>query len=320
MFAVFLLGSCSDADKSVINTIPIIFDTDANNELDDQHALAYLVFNEEVFDVIGVTTNATFNGGSIEGHYEEAKRVLHLCNKENIPLIRGANANYDSIRNSTVSDYDGKKAVEFIINEARKERDQKLVLLPVGKLTNIALALQEAPDISDKVRIVWFGSNYPDPGEYNQINDEPALNYILNQEVPFEIVLVRYGKSSGSDAVRVTPSEVEEELRGQGPESEPVTGRHGGVFTRFGDYSVELFQNIDLHGEPPSRALFDMVAVAVLKNPAWGNTKSVPAPVLVDSKWIERPGNQRSITLWMDFNKEAILVDFFATIQQSSLS
>jgi purine nucleosidase len=34
-------GSCKKTDKR----IPVIFDTDANNELDDQHALAYLLFN-----------------------------------------------------------------------------------------------------------------------------------------------------------------------------------------------------------------------------------------------------------------------------------
>ena len=32
-----------------IQGIPVIFDTDANNELDDQHALAYLLLNDSTF-------------------------------------------------------------------------------------------------------------------------------------------------------------------------------------------------------------------------------------------------------------------------------
>ena len=82
--------------------------------------------------------NATYNGGDIKEHYAEAERVLKLCNLDNkIPLYVGANASFEEIRKSIhQQDYDGKEAVGFIIREARKNRDQNLVLLPVGKLTN----------------------------------------------------------------------------------------------------------------------------------------------------------------------------------------
>lgn len=303
--------------------IPVLFDTDANNELDDQHALAYLLFNGGVFDVRGVTVNTTFGGGDIHQQYAEAERVMKLCNLSGqIPLLAGANANFEEIRNLTGRpEYDGKKAVDFIIEEARKARDQKLVLLPVGKLTNIALALAIAPDIQDKVRIVWLGSNYPAPGEYNLENDMPALNYVLDQNVPFEIVTVRYGDptASGSDAVKVTPDEIEEKMKGKGPEAAPVTGRHGDTFTRFGDYSVSLFRNIDLYGDPPGRALFDLVAVAVVKNPDWGKKMELPAPILEGKDWKDRPDNPRKIVLWENFDKEGILTDFFEVMQNPKL-
>lgn len=297
--------------------IPIIIDSDANNELDDQHALAYLFFNDDLFHTIGVTVNATYSGGDIDQQVAEAERVMKLADvMGKIPLLAGANGDFEDIRpNLDQPEYDGHAAVEFIIEEARKPRDQKLVLLPIGKLTNIALALEKAPDIKENVRIVWLGSNYPEPGEYNQENDIPAVNYILNQEVPFEIVTVRYGQPSGTDAVRATPAEIEENMPGSGPEVEAVTGRHGGEFTNFGDYSVNLFSEIELDGDPPSRALFDMVAVAILKNPDWGETEEIPAPILVDEEWQERPDNSRTITLWENFNKEAILNDFYTTMK-----
>lgn len=302
--------------------IPVIFDTDANNELDDQHALAYLLFNGGTFDVRGVTVNATDSGGGIDQHYAEAERILKLCNLDGkIPLYRGADADFEDIRGSIgQAAYDGKKAVDFIIEEARKERDQPLVLLPVGKLTNIALVLKKAPDIKDKVRIVWLGSNYPEPGEYNQVNDMPALNYILDQEAPFEIVTVRYGKASGTDAVRVTPAEIEEKMPGAGPTASPVEGRHGNTFTNFGDYSVDLFAHIDLHGDPPARALYDMVAVAILKNPSWGEKRTIPAPVLEGENWKERPENDRKIILWENFDREAVLADFFTVMHDPVLA
>lgn len=303
-----------DSEDSLI---PIIIDTDANNELDDQHAMAYLFFNEEVFNTIGVTVNATNSGGPIDQQVAEAERVMKLADvMGQIPLLPGANGDFEEIRsNLDQAEYDGQAAVEFIIEEARKPRDQKLVLLPVGKLTNIALALEKAPDIKENVRIVWLGSNYPDPGEYNQENDIPSLNYILNQDVDFEIVMVRYGEPSGSDAVRVTPAEIEENMPGTGPEVDSVTGRHGGEFTNFGDYSVNLFSEIELHGDPPSRALFDMVAVAILKNPNWGEATEIPAPIVDGEDWEERPNNERTITIWENFDKEAILEDFYSTMK-----
>lgn len=297
----------------------VIIDTDANNELDDQHALAYLFFNRDIFDVKAVTVNSTFNGGKIDEHMAEAERVMKLCNvSEEIPLLKGANDDFEDILpNLELPDYDGHEAVDFIIEESRKATNSPLILLPVGKLTNIAMALAKAPDIKDKVRIVWLGSNYPEKGEYNQENDIPSLNYILDQEVPFEMVMVRYGKPSGSDVVRATPADMQNYMPGVGPKVSPLEGRNGGTFDNFGDYSIDLFSKIDLHGDPPARALFDMVAVAILKNEAWGEQKEISAPIVVEEEWEERPDNKRKIIIWENFDKEAIMDDFFSVMKMA---
>ena len=299
--------------------VPLIFDTDANNELDDQHALAYLLLNETAFNVKAITTNATRNGGNIEEHTAEAARIMTLFGvRDRYPLLDGANQDFATIQPYVNDDFgfDGERAVNRIIEEARKDHGQPLVLVPVGKLTNIALALAKAPDIAERVRIVWLGSNYPAPGEYNQDNDPRALNFILDTEAPFEIVTVRYGEPTGSDAVRIDSAEVARLLAGQGRQvATPITGRHGGRFDRFGDYAVDLFDHVEAyHGDPPSRAMFDMVTLAMLKNPAWGERRSVPAPTLRDGQWVERPDNPRRIVLWENFDEAAILSDFFALL------
>ena len=59
-----------------------------------------------------------------------------------------------------------------------------------------------------------------------------------------------------------------------------------------------------------------MAAVAIVKNPAWAHPRKIPAPQLVDSKWVERPGNARTITVWEDFDRDAIIADFFATMDR----
>ena len=310
-------------EKKGTHKIPVIFDTDANNELDDQHALAYLLFSGDAFTVKGVTVNATYNGGNINEQYAEAERILKLTTEDGkIPLFKGANGSFEQIRKEiSNSHFDGDSAVNFIISQAKSNTKYPLVLIAVGKLTNVALALQKDPSIIKKVRVVWLGSNYPEPGEYNQDNDTAAMNYVLNTNVPFEMVTVRYGKPSGTDAVRVTPQEISQHMPGRGPQvSLPVTGRHQDAFTTFGDYSINLFQHITYNGNPPGRALYDMAAVAIVKNPTWASMKEIPAPILQNNTWQERPANPRKIKLWENFKKNAILQDFYNTMEHYVLA
>ncbi|MDH5398855.1 MAG: nucleoside hydrolase [Cyclobacteriaceae bacterium] len=293
--------------------IRVIFDTDANNELDDQHALAYLLFNGDVFEVVGVTVNATRGGGDVDSQYAEAFRVMQLCTLDGkIPLLKGANGIFSDIDPGNDS-FDGADAVNFMIENSTKNQDEKTILLAVGKLTNVALALKKAPEMIPNVKVVWLGSNYPEPGEYNQENDTTALNYLLKTDVEFEMVTVRYGTPSGTAAVSVTQSEINETMPGKGPQAlSPVEGRHGESFSTFGDYSINLFEHIDYHGDPPSRALFDMAAVAIVKNQAWAEKRKIPCPTLLsDGTWVEKPDNTRTITVWENFARDEIMTDFY---------
>jgi inosine-uridine nucleoside N-ribohydrolase len=237
-----------------------------------------------------------------------------------VPLFKGADKNFDEIA-PHISDsiFDGQSAVDFIISEALKMKDEKLVLLPVGKLTNIALALTKEPKIAEKVRIVWLGSNYPGPGEYNLDNDTTSVNPVIESGAPFEMVTVRYGEPSGTAQVSVTREEILTAMKGKGIKSNAeITGRHGGTFTCFGDYSVNLFEHAEMHGNPPTRALFDMAAVAVVKNPAWAQKKDIPAPKLSGIDWIDQPDNQHKIAIWENFNRDAIVNDLFGLMAKTT--
>ncbi|GEM_PF-4402831 len=118
---LILISACQQTQKLVEQTrIKILIDSDANNELDDQHALAYAFLNTEVFDVVGVTVYNTRNGDGIQGQYDEALRVIQLFHLENkMPLLKGADKSYAQIV-PFISDsvFDGKPAVDFIIQEA----------------------------------------------------------------------------------------------------------------------------------------------------------------------------------------------------------
>ncbi|MCX6327308.1 MAG: nucleoside hydrolase [Bacteroidia bacterium] len=319
---IFACNYQGQKENNTLNKLPVILDTDANNELDDQHGLAYLFFNSSTFNIKAITVNATRNGGNIDGHYAEAERVMKLCKVvDKIPLLKGANGSFTEIESDlTNAKFDGFEAVDFIIAEAQKHTNEKLIIIAVGKLTNIALALKKEPAIAKNIRLVWLGANYPEPGEYNLANDIPSMNYILKTNIDFEMVTVRYGTPSGTDAVRITKDEVLKNMPGVGPKiTTPIVGRHGGEFYNFGDYSVNLFEHIQYHGDPPSRALFDMAAVAIVKNPKWAESSLLPCPIMIDEKWVEQPGNSRKITIWGNFDKEGIVNDFYQIMKNSNL-
>jgi len=313
---IFFSSACSQ------EKIPVIFDTDANNELDDQHALAYLLFNDNSFDVKAVTVNATYNGGNIDEQFAEAERVMKLCGAlEKVPIFKGADGSFQKIENNLNNPcFDGFMAVDYIIKEASKyTSENKLVILAVGKLTNIALAVKKEPAITNNIRLVWLGSNYPDSGEYNLENDIPSMNFLLKTDIDFEMVTVRYGKPSGTDFVKVTKEEVAANMPKLGIRiSTPVIGRHGGEFYTFGEYSVSLFEHATFHGNPPTRSLFDMAAVAIVKNPTWAKCSEISCPIMVDKKWVEQPNNPRKIKIWENFNKELIMKDFYKSLEANN--
>jgi len=294
----------------------IIFDTDTNNELDDQHALAYLLSNGDFFNLEAITVNATSLGGDINRHFDEALRILKLYNLENrINIFKGANGRFENIeQNWNPNNFDGIAAADIMIE---KTLEKETLIVAVGKLTNVALALRKDPSLANRTRVIWLGSNYPSSGEYNLENDTSSVNYVIESGVPLEIVTVRLGTSlPGSSEVFVSVNKIRDIMPGLGPRAtSSVTGRDGGQFMHFGDYSINLFDNIGKE----IRSLFDLVALSILKNPAWGNQESIPAPILVNGNWVDRPDNNREITIWGDFNSDLILEDFFESIENYSL-
>lgn len=319
---IFSLGACQAKDVK----LPLIFDTDTNNEVDDQFALGYLLFSSNSFDLIGITTNATRNGGAIEEHTKEAERVLRLCNSyEKIRLIPGADKSFTEIKHSVrKSNFDGDQAVNFIIKESKKahhKNGMKLNILAVGKLSNLALAIEKDPTIIPNIKIVWLGSNYPERGEYNMDDDYPALQYLLGTDVELEVVAVRYNKPSGTDAVRVSRADIRNKMPGVGPHIKyKVEGRNGGEFDNFGDYAVNLFMNFHVQRPDSTRALYDMAAVAILKNPSWAEPRTIFGPSYSnESGWSEDKESSRNIVIWENFNRDMIIEDFYKTMKNYRL-
>ena len=86
-------------------------------------------------------------------------------------------------------------AVEFIVETLRREPAQTVTLCPLGPLTNIATALQRAPDIAARVQqIVLMGGAYFEVGnvtpaaEFNIYVDPQAAEIVFKSGIPIVVM------------------------------------------------------------------------------------------------------------------------------------
>lgn len=173
--------------------IPVLFDTDIGDDIDDAIALALALQSPEL-DVRGVTT--VF--GVVDQRTRLAWKELGLYGRQDIPLSTGA-ANplldapvfqkarqFEVLTDADVAPEKARRrAAEFIIETLLASRE-KLTLVPVGPLTNIALALRLEPRIKSKIeRIVLMGGAFKRLySEWNIQRDRAAAQIVFSSGVP----------------------------------------------------------------------------------------------------------------------------------------
>ena len=160
----------------------MIIDTDAKNEADDQFAIIHHLLSP-MLDVRGITAShfeskAKTPGETMEKSYQEILKILKLAQMEEIPAYRGCTLPLRSEEDAATSE-----AVEFIIEEARRE-EAPLYIAVLGTMTNIAAALNHAPDIAYKLIVLWNGGGPYPAGrrEFNLMQDIYACRVLLKSQ------------------------------------------------------------------------------------------------------------------------------------------
>jgi inosine-uridine nucleoside N-ribohydrolase len=177
--------------------IPVIFDTDIGDDIDDALALALALQSPEL-DVRAVTTVVD----DTETRTRLAWKELGLYGRHDVALATGAGEPLlDPMRTgrapqfSVLTDADTapeaarRRAADLIV-ETLLASPQKITLVPVGPLTNIALALKLEPRIKPHIeRIVLMGGAFAmlQP-EYNIVRDRAAAQIVFRSGVPITAV------------------------------------------------------------------------------------------------------------------------------------
>jgi inosine-uridine nucleoside N-ribohydrolase len=145
--------------------IPLILDTDIGTDMDDTWALAMILKSPEL-DLKLVTTVAA----DTMYRAKLAAKMLQLAGRTDVPVgIGSASDEHVSyplgpwVENFDLANYAGviyEDGVQALIDTIRNS-PEPVTVLSIGPMTNLALALERAPDITQNSRIVGMqGSVY----------------------------------------------------------------------------------------------------------------------------------------------------------------
>ncbi|MBQ7715692.1 MAG: nucleoside hydrolase [Clostridia bacterium] len=160
--------------------IPVILDTDIGSDIDDTWALAMLLRSPEL-DLKYIIT-------SEDNTVHKAKLTAKICAETghgDVPIgigfktikDEGINPQAAWVGDYELSDYPGKIYEDGIAGfiETVMACDEKVTVLAVGPLQNIALSIVREPKIADKIRIIGaLGSIYK-----GHSDDHPDSEYNL---------------------------------------------------------------------------------------------------------------------------------------------
>ena len=186
-----------------LNTPQVFVDTDARNEADDQHYIAYCLYS--YLDVLGINSIHNNEAGSEEINYGEIFYVLKMMNWsgtawDSLPLDR---VYHGAKRQLNIPErgkwYDTAPVItdasNAILAAARGANPANPVwIMPVGPCTNIASAVLQARaegfELKERIRVYWLGGREKHfHNEYNGGND-PWSVYVMGESgIEFTVML-----------------------------------------------------------------------------------------------------------------------------------
>ena len=193
-----------DKDIPVAAPAKIIIDTDPGQ--DDAAAIMLALASPEALDVIGITTVAGNVPLSLTAR--NARIICELSGRPDVKVYAGADrpllralVTAEHVHGSTGLDgtvlseptmpLQEMHAVDFIIDTLRTELEGTVTLCTLGALTNIALALQKAPEIAGRVKeLVMMGGGFFEGGnitpaaEFNIYVDPDAADIVFKSGIP----------------------------------------------------------------------------------------------------------------------------------------
>ncbi len=289
-FVAFLIIHAS----AVAEKIPVIIDADTANEVDDVYALARAIVDPRL-DILALnSTQWQASHWAVENTQEQSHRVnrrlMALYDRKDIPLPRGSR---DRLHDWG-QDVAQHSAAAYNIIETSKDfsPENKLNVLALGALTNVASALLIAPEIAPNIRLYYLGMRYDFEKEiwhkttFNCIMDPHALNVALDA-AELEMIVV---PNNVAIQLQINYHVVRDSFSG----------------TDAGKFIYERWKH-HLDGSYPNRTIWDLGPLQAMTDPDTVEMIEVQTP----------PDNtSRMITVVRDLDGAAIIDDFVEVVSE----
>ena len=280
----------------------VVMDTDAFNEIDDQFAIVHMMLSSRRLSVEAIYAAPFHNYRSknprdgMEQSYDEILRLLEKLKIEAHDLVYRGVGQYIGPKRK----YEHAPAVDNLISQAKAgSPEDPLYVIAIAAITNVASAILKAPEIIDRIVVVWLGGHslsWPDTREFNLEQDIVGAQVLLD---------------SGAAVVLVPCMGVTSHLHSNVPEIERYVETQGEI----GAFLAERFKNYSDSHKGWSKEIWDMAAVAWVLNDEWAPSYIISSPIVTEQATWSFDQSRHSIKYVYRIDRDSIMQDFFEKLE-----
>ena len=299
-----LCASVANAEQPMTKKIPVIFDTDIGNDIDDMWALALLLRCPEL-DVKLVVTDM----GEGTFRAKVAAKFLEIAQRTDIPIgvghgnIEGGKHQEAWLEGYDLATYpgtvyeDGPQALIDTINRS----EEIVTIIAVGPVPNIAEALRRDPSIASKARFVGmhgsvrkgYDNSETISAEWNVRADVPTCRTVLT--APWQEIVITPLDTCGTIVLQG-------DKFAQVRDSEDPLLK--ALIESYNSWKVAApwFAEIQAHAHERSSTLFDTVAVYLAITDQLCKMETLPIRVTDEGMTVIDPDGKKMqvATEWKD--------------------
>lgn len=275
-------------------TRKVVLDADTGNEVDDLYAIVRALI-EPSWDIIALNaTQWQASHWAVEKSMEESYRLnqVLLSELDEVDKVKSHRGAVDRLFDWGYQAQHS-AAAYYLIQEANKHTENnKLTVIALGALTNVASALLIDPTIESKIALYWLGTTYDfekdilRKRDFNCVMDVQALEKVLESEVEWHIIPV-------SVANQMTFNYAATQAK--------LSGEHS--LNRF--LLDRWYAHLD--GGRKERVIWDLALIEAMIHPEWAIKKEIQTS--------EANGN-RAIWYYSDIDEDKMREDFFTSLNK----
>lgn len=278
-----------------------VLDTDTYNEIDDQFAVVQALLSPERIRLEAIyaapfsNERANDPGDGMELSHDEICRLLDRMGRKPDGMVFRGVKGYVGFEKKPLS----APAVDDLVARARSATPENpLYVIAIAAISNIASALLAAPDIIDRIVVIWLGGHaleWPHQREFNLKQDVGGVQVLFDSGVPLVLVPCMGVVSHFHSTI----PEIDRHVRPHGRIGEFLAMRFAELATERGVSEIGW-----------SKVIWDMVAVGWLLDADWAPSALMPTPILTDSATYSVDRSRHLMRYVTHVQRDPLLQDF----------